>query len=222
MKERNLDALSKISVLYLEDEETLLKQTTSVLEDFVKTIYPCKDINAATEVILNKKVDVIISDILLENGLGIEFLKKIRTEGYQTPFIFTTAYTDTKYMLEAIKFSANGYIVKPINVKDLLNMIYDVIIPILKEDEYKKNEYIIKAVAAVTDTKAVEVIKFIVNNLNEDMIFNYPHSVIMENIDVSKPTVIKLFKQLADLEILVKLQNSKYEFRPQNLKNLEI
>lgn len=41
---------------------------------------------------------------------------------------------------------------------------------------------------------------------------NYSYSEIMEQVDVSKPTVIKLFKQLSDQGILTKIQNKKYLF----------
>ena len=41
---------------------------------------------------------------------------------------------------------------------------------------------------------------------------NYSYSEIVEQVDVSKPTVIKLFKQLGDQGILTKIQNKKYLF----------
>ena len=43
------------------------------------------------------------------------------------------------------------------------------------------------------------------------------HGEIMEQVDVSKPTVIKLFKQLSDQGILLKLQNKKYLFNETKL-----
>ena len=94
--------------------------------------------------------------------------------------------------------------------------------PKIKDKEIDKNKNIIRMVALVTDTKAVEVIKFIINNLDENLVFNHTYNDIMDNIDVSKPTIIKLFKQLGDLEVLVKLQNAKYQFNPSKLNNVEI
>jgi hypothetical protein len=43
----------------------------------------------------------------------------------------------------------------------------------------------------------------------------------MEQVDVSKPTVIKLFKQLGDEGILTKLQNKKYLFDESKLPKPE-
>lgn len=222
MKKINLDVLTHFNVLYLEDEANLLRQTTTVLEDFVGEIYPCSNIAQAKETLSNKNVHIIISDILLENSTGIEFLAQLREEGCTLPIIFTTAYADTKYLLEAIKLKAEGYIIKPINIKELLNLLYETLLSKIKDKELEKSECIIKTVAAVTGTKAVEIIKFIVSNLDNENIFNHTYSDIMENIEVSKPTVIKLFKQLSDFGILVKIQNSKYKFNPEKLENMEI
>ena len=80
MTKRNLDILSNFDILYIEDETHLLHQTTTVLEDFVRNLYPCQNLKKAYEVLENKNVDAIISDILLEEATGIELLKNLRKE----------------------------------------------------------------------------------------------------------------------------------------------
>lgn len=67
---KNLDILKNINILYLEDDENLLKHTSDILEDFVANIYGVKNTIDAMKILLEKKVDVIISDILLENENG--------------------------------------------------------------------------------------------------------------------------------------------------------
>ena len=69
---KNLDILKNINILYLEDDENLLKHTSDILEDFVANIYGVKNTIDAMKILLEKKVDVIISDILLENENGIK------------------------------------------------------------------------------------------------------------------------------------------------------
>jgi len=71
---KNLDILKNINILYLEDDENLLKHTSDILEDFVANIYGVKITIDAMKILLAKKVDVIISDILLEYENGIYFL----------------------------------------------------------------------------------------------------------------------------------------------------
>ncbi|MDR0762682.1 MAG: response regulator [Campylobacteraceae bacterium] len=213
MNKRDYAILLECSVLYIEDEADLLKHTSAILEDFAKNVYSVQNTKDAYEIIKTQNIDVIISDILLKNETGIEFLKRLKDElNIHIPAILTTAFTDTEYLIDAIKLKVENYIIKPINIRELLDSIHDVVLPKIQHKEITRSYNIIKTISAVTDSKQVEIIRFIIKNLDENSILNYSYSDIMERIDVSKPTVIKLFRQLADRGILVKIQNKKYRF----------
>ena len=217
---RNLNILNEFNVLYLEDDDSLLNQTRDMLSDFLKNVYAVKTSEEAMQVINEKRVDVIISDILLENENGIEFLRVLKEDrNIDIPAILTTAHTDTKYLLDAIKLKVENYIVKPINLKELLNTLHDILLPLIQEKEIQKNSNIIRTISAITDSKQVEVIKYILDNLNEKDELVSSYSDIMQKVSISKPTLIKLFKILSEKEILVKVSHKTYSF---NEKSLEI
>ncbi len=218
MNKRNLDILSGFNILYLEDEPELLKHTATVLEDFVKNIFAVESCKEALKVLESNKIDAIIIDINLKNENGIEFLKELKFEkDYDLPSIVTTAYTDTEYLLDAIKLKVEDYIVKPINIKELLNSLHDLFLPIVQEKEINRSYNTIKTISAVTDGKKVELVKFIIKNLDENSMFNYSYGDIMEMVNVSKPTVIKLFRELSEKGILTKIQNKRYLFNENSL-----
>ena len=217
MENKDLNILHKFNILYLEDDEDLLKHTEDVLEDFVNNIYAVKTSKEAINILLNKKVDVIISDILLKDENGIDFLKHIKEKDINIPTILTTAHTDTKYLLDAIKLKVEDYIVKPVNIKELLNSLFNILLPIIQQEEIEKNIYVIKTISAITDSKQVDIIKYIINNLDNDNLFIASYSDIMEEISISKPTLIKLFKELAEKNILVKVSHKTYKFNPEAL-----
>ena len=213
MNKRNFELLGSFTLLYIEDEADLLKHTTSVLEDFVKKIYPVQTIDEALEIVQNEKIDVIISDIHLKYSNGLDFLRTVKNNlELEIPSIVTTAFTDTEYLLDAIKLRVDNYIIKPVNIKELLNSLHDVLLPKIQAKEIERSYNIIKTISAVSDSKQVEIIRFIIKNLDNENMLNYSYSEIMEQVDVSKPTVIKLFKQLGDQGILTKIQNKKYLF----------
>jgi DNA-binding NtrC family response regulator len=220
MINKDLNILHNFNVLYLEDDESLLKHTSDVLEDFVNNIYAVKTSKEALDILLNKKVDVIISDILLKDENGIDFLKHIKNKNINIPTILTTAHTDTNYLLEAIKLKVENYIVKPINLKELLNTLHEVLLPIIQEKEIRKNNNVIKTISAITDSKQVEIVKFIINSLDNENLFVASYTDIMENFSISKPTLIKLFKDLAEKNILVKVQHKTYRFNESALENI--
>ena len=213
MNKRNFELLGTFNVLYIEDEADLLKHTTSVLEDFVKKIYPVQTIDEALEIIKTEKIDVIIADIHLRYSNGLDFIRTLKHDlEIEMPSIVTTAFSDTEYLLDAIKLHVDNYLIKPVNIKELLNALHDVLLPKIQAKEIERSYNIIKTISAVTDSKQVEIIRFIIKNLDGDNMLNYSYSEIMEQVNVSKPTVIKLFKQLGDQGILTKIQNKKYLF----------
>jgi len=220
MINKNLNILHNFNVLYLEDDENLLKHTRDILEDFVNNIYAVKTINEAIDILLNKKVDVIISDILLKNENGIDFLKHIKNKNINIPTILTTAHTDTQYLLDAIRLKVENYIVKPINIKELLNTLHDILLPIVQQKEIQKNNNVIKTISAITDGKQVAIIKYIINNLDNENLFIASYTDIMDSFSISKPTLIKLFKELAEKNILIKVQHKTYRFNEQALDNI--
>ena len=66
----------------------------------------------------------------------------------------------------------------------------------------------------------MEIIKYILNNLDNENLFIASYTDIMENFSISKPTLIKLFKDLAKKNILVKVQHKTYRFDEQALDNI--
>ncbi|RXJ76031.1 response regulator [Arcobacter sp. F155] len=220
MSERDLNILNKFNILYLEDDKSLLTHTKDILDDFVANVYAVNTSKEALQILDTKKVDVIISDILLENENGIDFLRSLKeNEHINIPAILTTAHTDTKYLLDAIKLKVENYIVKPINIKELLNTLHDVLFPIIQSQEIEKNSNIIKTISAITDSKQVDVVKYIVGNLDKENLLHSSYSDIMNEISISKPTLIKLFKDLAAKDILTKVAHKTYKF---NEKALDI
>jgi len=221
VKHRDLNILLNFNIVYLEDDIDLAKHTTDILEDFVNNIYTVQTSNEALNIIKNKKVDLILSDILLENENGIDFLKKLREQNIEIPAILTTAYTDTKYLLEAIKLKVENYIVKPINIKELLNTLHDVLLPVIQEKQIRKNANIIKTISLITDSKQVEVIKYIIGNLDNENKIITSYSDITDTISISKPTLIKLFKELSEKKVLTKVAHKTYRFDEQALDSIE-
>lgn len=212
MQKRDLEILKEFNILYLEDDENLLKYTQEILSDFLHHVFAVKSSQEAWKVLEKENIDVIISDILLKDENGIDFLNELKNKHIDKPIILTTAHTDTKYFLDAIKLKVENYIVKPINIQELLDSLHDILLPITQKNEIQKNSYIIKTISAITDSKQVEVIKYIVSNLDNTNTLVASYSDIMNEISISKPTLIKLFKELLEKNILIKIAHKTYKF----------
>jgi len=221
MINRNINILNNFNILYLEDNAELLKQTKDVLDDFMREVFDVSSIEEAMKVLENEHIDVILSDILLKDENGIDFLKSLKESAYiNIPTVLITAHTETSYLLEAIKLKVENYIVKPINLKELLNTIHDIVLPINQHREAQKNNNLIKIISEVTDGKQVEVIKYIMFHLDDSNEIRTSYSEIMSHIDISKPTLVKLFKQLSEKNILTNVSHKRYRFHQDSLDSL--
>ncbi len=217
---KNYDILKEFNVLYIEDDISLLKNLSEILEDFVKNIYTADNTKEAYKILKEKHIDVIISDILIGDKNGLEFISFLKQNGIEIPFILTTAYTETDYLLDAIKLKAVNYLVKPIKIKELLDSLYEVLLPVYQEKELINNTLVFKIASVICESKQLEVIKMIVKNMDEEYTFSLSYNDIMNEIDISKPTLIKLFKDLQDKEVLQKLPKRKYKINIAKLDKL--
>lgn len=115
-----------IRSIIIEDELlaiSALKQELVLHCPEIKVVDTAQNIIDGIKVIEANQPDLVFLDIQLSDGLGFEVLQHF----YKVKFkvIFTTAYS--KYALQAIKFSALDYLLKPIDSNELKMAIYKVI-----------------------------------------------------------------------------------------------
>jgi DNA-binding response OmpR family regulator len=114
---------SQFTVLIVEDEDLTLKYLSRSLEDYFGCVISAKDGIEAYAKFETKKIDIIITDFFMPNKTGFEFIKQIRKNGYNTPVIYMSSYPDSDILLDVIKQKISGFLVKPIDIKELLELI---------------------------------------------------------------------------------------------------
>ena len=209
----DLNCLKDCIILYVEDEISVQNQTKMILDDFVKEVRVANDGEEGLKMALEDDIDIIVTDIMMPHKDGIEMLKELKEAGKDTPVIITTAFTETEYLMEAIKLKVDDFITKPINIKDLISAIYAVMLPKVQKEEIKGCSYMIDALSILIGGKKIEILKYIINNLDKEHVFYGSHQDIMDNIGVSKPTVVNMFKQLIQAGVLEKIKNKVYRLK---------
>ncbi len=113
-----------INIMYIEDDVLATAKLKSILEKyFNKIIIASNGEDAFGQLKDSPKIDLIISDINMPKMDGLEFLEELRKYDADIPFIFVTARNEPDKMLKAIQLDIDNYILKPINLQNLLSII---------------------------------------------------------------------------------------------------
>ena len=110
-------------LLLAEDEKSLSKALTAILEHSgysVDAVYNGKD---AVEYLENGEYDGVILDIMMPVMDGMTALKKIRESGNQAPVLMLTAKSEVDDKVAGLDQGANDYLTKPFASKELLARI---------------------------------------------------------------------------------------------------
>lgn len=178
MTKNVIEKLQKLTLLYAEDEEGIRKNISDSLSYYVKEVIEARDGVEAYEFYLQKKPDIVLSDIHMPNLNGIDFVKKVREENKSIPIVIITAHTDKEYLLEAIELKMEKYIVKPIELESLLNVLEKCVYLLelnqkilLKIDEnyiydYDKKELRYKDEIVLLNKKEISFFELLIKNQN--------------------------------------------------------
>ena len=114
--------LKKLKLLYVEDDDTVRADLSSLLSNFFDTVYTAKDGQEGLTLYQNeqKDIDVIVADINMPIMNGIQMLQEIRKFDKDVPVILATAYSDNEFLVDAIKLKVWEYIIKPIDIRNLM------------------------------------------------------------------------------------------------------
>lgn len=115
----------KYCILILEDDKDVRDSIKEILLMNNFNVLVAANVKEALENLENVKPDLIISDIVMPEYSGLEFLETIRKIPvlFNVPFIFLTAQSDNGKIREGMNLGADDFITKPFKIDDLLQSI---------------------------------------------------------------------------------------------------
>ena len=106
-------------ILVVEDDPSL----SFGLEDFFKSegfiVTTSGRTSEARNLIFERNFDIIILDLMLPGGSGLEILREIRSEGIRTPVIILTAKGEEDDKILGLMLGADDYVTKPFSMREL-------------------------------------------------------------------------------------------------------
>ena len=119
MRPELIEELKNISILCVEDEDGIRQTIVNTLNYYFKDVYEATSGNEGFELYEYYKPKIVITDIQMRDGNGVELVKRIRENDFETMIIMLTAHSNEEYLMDLINLNINHYILKPLNLKKL-------------------------------------------------------------------------------------------------------
>lgn len=211
-----------MKVLLIEDNYSIAKGLIYAFEQNEFEVKYAKSIAEASKFLNAEKFNIMILDVMLPDGNGFEFYKKIKEEHF-TPTIFLTAKDDEDDIVNGLELGAEDYVTKPFLIRELIARmnkilsksksnkikIKDISIDLDKMVAYKNDEEI--------NLTALETKLLIYMFTNSGKVLN--RECIIEKIwdwtrnDVNDNTIsvyIKRIREKLDTDIIVTIKGIGY------------
>ena len=107
-------------ILVVEDYKNLRKLIVTCLEKASYTVFETHNGEEALDLMDKEYVDLIVTDIMMPEMDGYELIKSLREANYNTPILIITAKEDIEDKRQGFNLGADDYMVKPINIDELI------------------------------------------------------------------------------------------------------
>ncbi|MBI5096613.1 MAG: sigma-54-dependent Fis family transcriptional regulator, partial [Nitrospirae bacterium] len=111
------------TILIVEDNESMAKMLQQALTGEGYRIFLARDKQEGIENIQRENIDLVLSDLRLPSGTGIDILQATREQSPFIPVIIMTAYGKIEDAVRAVKEGAYDFITKPFDPELLLLLI---------------------------------------------------------------------------------------------------
>jgi two-component system, LytTR family, response regulator len=110
--------MTKITTVIIDDEPKNIRVLKNLLTEFcpqVQLTGEANDARSGKELILQQQPQLVFLDIEMPYGNGFDLLNELMPVNFEV--VFVTAFD--KYMMQAFKYSALDFLLKPVNIEEL-------------------------------------------------------------------------------------------------------
>ena len=109
-------------LLIVEDDKKLNDGIRLALKNDAYFFYQCRTLQEAREILKKEDITLVLLDVNLPDGNGIDFVREIRKNS-RVPIILLTVNNMEVDIVTGLEAGANDYITKPFSVEELLARI---------------------------------------------------------------------------------------------------
>jgi putative two-component system response regulator len=118
-----MDQDEKSAILVVDDDPSVLESTSRLLSAFGYLVFPYGNATDAVRKLKENNIRVVLTDIMMPEVSGLQFLEKIRSFNSGIPVIMMTAYAELEITIDAIRKGAFDFILKPFKPEFLAHSV---------------------------------------------------------------------------------------------------
>ena len=111
--------MPKKTLLIVEDDSVMRETLAEVFQKKGFSVHQSRTAQEGLDLFRTRKSDLLLLDLKLPDGDGLEVLKEVRVQDDLVPVIVMTAFSDVKTAIRAMKLGAFDYINKPFELEEL-------------------------------------------------------------------------------------------------------
>ena len=85
------------------------------------------NIKQAKDILSTRQIDILLSDIEMPQGSGLELLEWVREKKLPVECIYLSSYAHFAYAQKALELHSKGYLLKPVSNKELGRMLEELV-----------------------------------------------------------------------------------------------
>jgi DNA-binding NarL/FixJ family response regulator len=118
-----------IRIALVEDDNGTLRNLRRMLatDEGCLCVGGFRTVEEATDAIPRLQPDVVLVDVNLPDGTGVDAVRTLAPALPETEFVMLTIYQDGDILFDALSAGAHGYLIKPVRTEQLLAAIHDVL-----------------------------------------------------------------------------------------------
>lgn len=117
--------LKSIKILYVEDDHQAREELLDVLKRRAGKVMAAENGIRGLEIYDDLQPDIVIADLYMPEMDGLEMIRKIRERGGDPSVIIVSAVGEVNTILNAIDVGIVKYILKPVDIRELLDVLTD-------------------------------------------------------------------------------------------------
>lgn len=131
-----------MTLLIVDDEKYICDSVaggTDWHEHGIENVFTANNVRSALELLKNKTVDVMITDIRMPDLSGIDLIKYMAAASPKTKIIVISGYDKFEYACEALKYGVSDYLLKPVRVEDIVESVKKALAKINEEHSFSQD-----------------------------------------------------------------------------------